>query len=48
MYQMMAKKAQEKTKDAKKLKMVQDQERWIDEMNKSLRTLGKKVRYILN
>ena len=43
MYQMMAKKAHEKTKDAKKLKIVQDQERWIDEMNKSLRTLVHKV-----
>ena len=36
---MTAKKAQEQTKEAKKLKRTQVQDSWMDEMNKSFRIL---------
>ena len=36
---MTAKNAQEQTNDAKKLNIVHDQERWIDEMNRSFKIL---------
>ena len=41
-YQMTAKNAQEQTKEAKKLNIVHDHERWIDEMNRSFKILKKK------
>ena len=40
-YQMTAKNAQEQTKEAKKLNIVHDHERWIDEMNRSFKILKK-------
>ena len=36
---MTAKNAQEQTNEAKKLNIVQDHERWIEEMNRSFRIL---------
>ena len=39
LYQMTAKKAQEQTKEAKKLKRTQVHDSWMDEMNKSFRIL---------
>ena len=39
---MTAKNAHEQTNDAKKLKIVHDHERWIDEMNRSFKILREK------
>ena len=40
---MTAKNAQEQTNDAKKLKIVHDQERWMEEMNRSFKILREKT-----
>ena len=39
---MTAKNAHEQTNDAKKLKIVHDQERWMEEMNRSFKILREK------